>query len=90
MYGMFWVRSARALAPAALSRALRVHAVCVAVTQRPHASRAAPLSASHARLSPRQEASAFNQRLNFDTSKVTDMGQMFEVRSARALAPAQP
>ena len=29
-------------------------------------------------------ASAFNQPLSFDTSSVTDMGFMFQVRSARA------
>ena len=55
--------------------------------QRPRASRAAPLPTSHARLSIRQYAKAFNQPLSFDTSKVTDMNRMFEVRSARALAP---
>jgi hypothetical protein len=43
--------------------------------------------ASHALLSTRQTASAFNQPLSFDTSKVTDMYAMFHVRSARALAP---
>mgnify|MGYP004176786809 CR=1 FL=1 len=79
---MFYVRSARALAPTALSRALPVHADCVAATQRPHASRAAPLPASHARLSTRQGASAFNQPLSFDTSSVTTMNGMFYVRSA--------
>ena len=84
---MFYVRSARALAPTALSRALPVHADCVAATQRPHASRAAPLLTPHARLSTRQYASAFNQALSFDTSKVTNMGYMFYVRSARALSP---
>ena len=88
MDNMFSVRSARALAATALSRALPVHAACVASTPRPHASWAAPLPASHARLSTRQEASAFNQPLNFDTSKVTTMHAMFRVRSARALAPS--
>ena len=87
MGGMFLVRSARALAPPALSRALPVHDGCVAATTRPHASRAAPLPTLHARLSTRQEARAFNQPLSFDTSKVTDMNHMFYVRSARALAP---
>ena len=87
MHEMFAVRSARALAPAALSRSLPVHAACVATTQRPHASRVAPLLTSHARLSTRQQASAFNQPLSFDTSKVTNMGYMFTVRSARALPP---
>ena len=88
MYAMFYVRSARALAPTALSRALPVHAACVAATQRPHASRAAPLPTSHARLSTWQVATAFNQPLSFDTSKVTQMLFMFSVRSARALLPA--
>jgi len=34
----------------------------------------------------RQDASAFNQPLSFDTSNVTEMRDMFTVRSARALA----
>ena len=70
-----------------MSRALPVNADCVAATQRPHASRAAPLPTLHARLSTRQNAKAFNQPLSFDTSKVTTMQGMFYVRSARALAP---
>ena len=37
--------------------------------------------------STRQEASAFNQPLSWDTTKVTTMQGMFYVRSARALAP---
>jgi hypothetical protein len=37
--------------------------------------------------STRQEAYAFNQPLSIDTSKVTTMDRMFNVRSARALAP---
>ena len=140
MYAMFYVRSARALPPPALSRALPVHAACVAATQRPRASRAAPLPASHARLgsprrrstsrsastrprsrpwpacskcaprmpcpphesntltpplpspapharlSTRQRATTFNLQLSFDTSSVTTMERMFQVRSARALA----
>ena len=64
MMQLFQVRSARALAPTALSRALPVRADCVAA-QRPPASRAAPLPASHARLSTRQRALAFNQPLSF-------------------------
>jgi hypothetical protein len=45
--------------------------------------------ASHVPLpSTRQFASAFNQPLSFDTSKVTNMASMFRVRSARALAPS--
>ena len=42
---------------------------------------------SHAALSTRQNAHAFNQPLSFDTSSVTNMLDMFDVRSARALAP---
>ena len=38
-------------------------------------------------LSTRQNAHAFNQPLSLDTSNVTDMRWMFQVRSARALAP---
>jgi hypothetical protein len=34
-----------------------------------------------------QAASAFNQPLSLNTSKVTNMGSMFHVRSARALRP---
>jgi len=37
-------------------------------------------------LSIRQSASAFNQPLSFDTSSVTTMEYMFQVRSARAPA----
>ena len=38
--------------------------------------------------STRQQASAFNQPLSFDTSKVTTMSGMFQVRSPRVpLAP---
>ena len=143
MDSMFSVRSARALTPTALSRALPVHmplasplhlapsrlpgrtasrhrtpafrlgstrtrstsrsastrprsrtwASCspcaprVPWPQRPHAFRAAPLPTSHACLSTRQNAQAFNQPLSFDTAKVTNMFAMFSVRSARALPP---
>jgi len=37
-------------------------------------------------LSTRQSASAFNQPLSLDTSRVTSMYEMFYVRSARAPA----
>ena len=87
MWGMFYVCSPRAPSSTALSRPLRVHSAFVAATQRPHAPRAVPLPASHARLSNRQGASAFNQPLSFDTSKLTNMNSMFAVRSARALPP---
>ena len=42
-----------------------------------------PRSTSYALLPTRQRASAFNQPLSFDTSSVTDMSNMFQVRSAR-------
>ena len=37
---------------------------------------------------PRQAATAFNQPVNFDTSRVKIMGEMFRVHSARAPCPA--
>ena len=46
-----------------------------------------PRPASHAFLSTRQGATAFNQPLSFDTSSVTNMGGMFVVRSTHALPP---
>ena len=58
---------------------------------RPKASHSLPAltppPAPHTLLSTRQAASAFNQPLSWDTSKVTTMHKMFAVRSARALAP---
>ena len=41
----------------------------------------------YALLLTRKGASAFNQPLSFDTSKVTTMSGMLEVRSARARVP---
>ena len=75
--------------PSLESRALFVHATCVAVTHSaltPHGPHP-PLPTLRARLSTRQRASAFNQPLSFDTYSVTDMRYMFSVRSAHALAP---
>ena len=48
----------------------------------PPVSLSAPRPTSYAVLSNRQQALAFNQPLNFDTSSVTQMGAMFAVRSA--------
>jgi len=86
---MFFVRSARALAPPSLesSRAFPVHAACAATTPRPPASRPAPPPASHALPSTRQYASAFNQPLSLDTSKVTRMYSMFMVCAPRVPWP---
>eukprot|EP00964_Phaeocystis_antarctica_P103321 scaffold68611_cov53-Phaeocystis_antarctica.AAC.1 len=89
MHQMFWVHTARALSPA-FSRALPV---CMPLASppphvlSPHGPHLNPPT-SNARLSTRQGANAFNQPLAFDTSKVTNMDQMFVVRSARALAPS--
>jgi hypothetical protein len=58
---------------------------CAAAAPRPPGAHLAP--ASHALLSTRQNANAFNQPLSFDTSKVTNMRYMFGVRSARTLTP---
>eukprot|EP00964_Phaeocystis_antarctica_P143390 scaffold108938_cov51-Phaeocystis_antarctica.AAC.1 len=86
---MFAVRYARAPAPNLQSGPRPVHAACAAATtRRPPASRPVPRPASYALLSTRQSAAAFNQPLSFDTSKVTNMGHMFYVRSARALPPS--
>jgi len=86
---MFRVRSARALGPQALSRATStcMPLVCRHHTPGPPASRLAPLPPRIACPLPstRQYATAFNQPLSFDTSSVTDMREMFFVRSARAL-----
>jgi hypothetical protein len=87
---MFGVRSARALGPQALIRAIPVHAALVVPphTTGPAASPLPPFPpASPALPSTRQGASAFNQPLSFDTSSVTNMGDMFYVRSAHALGP---
>ena len=67
---MFYVRSARALALTALSRALPdpVHADCVAATQRPHASRAVPLLASHSH--SRRRAGAQETALEIRSARV--------------------
>jgi len=88
MESMFEVRSARALAPNSLESGLPRACRLRRRRPRPPASRRAPRPASHVPLpSTRQHASAFNQPLSFDTSKVTTMQIMFYVRSARALAP---
>jgi surface protein len=88
MNQMFWVRSARALAPDSLESGLP--RTCRLRRRRPTPALApGPHLAPHRMPLPstRQSGSAFNQPLSFDTSKVTDMNRMFVVRSARALAP---
>ena len=56
----------------------------------PPASRLACRSSSDASLLNWQQATAFNQPLSFDTSKVTNMYGMLDVRSARALPQQAP
>ena len=86
MFAMFSVRSAHALAPPAFSRTLTPCMPLVRCRRTaPSHPRPTPRSASYALLSTRQYASVFNQPLSFDTSSVTDMRYMFEVRSAHAL-----
>ena len=46
-----------------------------------------PRPTLYALSSTQQEASAFNQPLGLDTSSVTDMAYMFQVRSAHAMRP---
>jgi hypothetical protein len=86
---MFYVRSARALGPQPFLRvAPRACRRCRLVPSLPPPGSHLSPPASHALPSTRQGASAFNQPLSFDTSSVTDMGYMFDVRSARVpLAP---
>ena len=83
---MFEVRSAQAPPP------LPIQALActrLALLRRPTPSRlpARMRPAPYARLMTWQEASAFNQPLSFDTSSVTDMNGMFQVRSAPAPPP---
>ena len=88
MVEMFAVRSAQA-PPPLLIQALAC--TLLALLRRPTPSRlpARMPPASHARLSTRQSAAAFNQPLSFDMmSSVTDMSNMFYVRSAPAPPPA--
>ena len=64
-------------------RTLSVHAACTATAPTP--SRPSPgVSPSMCLRVTRQDASAFNQPLSLDTSRVTDMFYMFKVRPPRA------
>ena len=82
MYGMFQVSPLRVPSPQSPVRP-SVHAACTATAPpRPRASR----PACHPFVSPvatRQEATAFNQPLSFDTSSVTSMDRLFLVRPPR-------
>ena len=64
------------------TRALACTLLALQLTHRPPASRPAPRPASYALISTRQSATAFNQPLSFDTSKVTAMSSIFLVRPA--------
>ena len=82
MTAMFYVRSARALPPIR-NRVL----ACTRRLPTPSRPQAPMPPASHVLLSTLQNATAFNQPLSFDTSKVTDMQlmgrPMFGVRCLR-------
>ena len=77
MHGMFFVRSPRSRARAPIL------APCPPVCAGPHL---APRYIN-ALFSTPQYAKAFNQSLSFDTSRITDMGSMFRVRSASYARP---
>ena len=79
------------LPPTLHSSPPRARRLCPPTGPRPssRAFRPAPRPSSHALLPTRQGATAFNQQLTFDTSSVTVMGGMFDVRSPRVLC-AQP
>ena len=73
----------------------RANAACVAAAPNaltPPGLYTSVPSASYARLSTRQYASAFNQALSFDMRKVTDENSfdMFHVRSHVPYRPTQP
>ena len=86
MQYMFQVRSARALTfsrgPPRACRLRRRHPTSSGLPAH------TPRPTSHAFVSTRQGASAFNQPLSWNTSSVTTMRSMFYVRSAHALAPS--
>ena len=89
MQHMFYVRTpARVQCPVS-SRFFRAR--CEHRHRRHAPSRLPTPRALHACLGvTRQYATAFNQPLSLDTSSVTNMGNMFWVRSARAAARALP
>ena len=96
MINMFRVCAPRVPLPAQPPQLgfLPAHAACAAATAPRSSRRPAPHAAAlfpptHASLSTRQDAQAFNQPLSWNTSSATTMDGMFYVRSARAL-PAQP
>ena len=88
MQKMFKVHSACALCTHTVVEPFRP---CTLHTRCMRGHRSTDLPASHYLLSDRQgrtgDHSVFNQPLLFDTSSVTNMFEMFEVHSARALRP---
>ena len=85
MHYMFTVRPpARAIWPQS-PLGPSVHAACTATTLHALPPLSPRVPPSTCLCVTRQGASAFNQPLSFDTSSVTEMGNMFDVRSARAL-----
>ena len=78
MQGMFQVRSARA------STLTRIRPARCLLTARPTRVPSPGPQSPPPTPDTRQGASAFNQPLSLNTSSVTDMSSMFQVRSARA------
>eukprot|EP00964_Phaeocystis_antarctica_P074640 scaffold45948_cov58-Phaeocystis_antarctica.AAC.2 len=68
------------------------HAACAADSPFPFCASSMPCVSSliECPLWTRQYANAFNQPLSFDTSSVTTMGSMFEVRFRLRLLPPLP
>jgi hypothetical protein len=87
MREMFQVRPCACRGPHALSRTFPVHPCLRRHLSTPFGlpARTSPRIACPS-LSTRQRAYVFNQPLSFDTSKVWDMGGMFDVRSVRVEA----
>ena len=89
MFAMFYVRSSPC--PAPISAVIRALSCTLRTPRSPAASRLCqPVHLAPHRMPPfesRQAASAFNQPLTFDASSVTDMADMFLVRSRSCPAP---
>ena len=87
MEGMFRVRTPPCVPFSVSSRFLRARRVCTATAAtRPRASQ--PLVPSTCFGANRQSAQAFNQPLSFDTSSVTSMSKMFQVRTLPLAMPS--
>ena len=87
MSDMFQVRSARATCTLSPRPLLCIYHLRRRPSALPPPGPLPPRPTLYALSSAQQEASAFNQPLGLDTSSVTDMAYMFQVRSAHAMRP---